>query len=145
MATSSHFAIGAHPQHGLVAAATSLTVTPPLAHWLLTREQFEPVPGTPGLFRLTDPERDGPRRAAQAAHSLRGLGYAVHTDYTLALTAESGLRPTSTDSRAPLVQAAARTSPQLRTAPTTRPAPARALPPKPAYAPTVHRDAGRSR
>ncbi|MET9564748.1 hypothetical protein [Streptomyces tauricus] len=143
MATSSHFAIGTHPQHGLVAAATSPAIPPQLAHWLLTLERFQPVPDTPGLFRLPDPERDGSRRAARAARNLRHLGYAVHTDYNLA--SEDSPRPTRTNLRGRLVQAATRMSPQLRTEPAAKLSSARALPPKPAYAPTVHLHAARSR
>ncbi|MCZ0997564.1 hypothetical protein O1M63_04500 [Streptomyces mirabilis] len=54
-----------------------------LADWLLTREQFEPIPGAAGQYRLTTPERDGQRRAHQAVHDLRRLAYRVHADAAL--------------------------------------------------------------
>ncbi|WP_455358359.1 hypothetical protein [Streptomyces sp. SYSU K21746] len=53
MDPGTHFAFGTHKQHGFVAAFTS-SMPGHLAHWFLVREQFEPVPGEPGLFRLTD-------------------------------------------------------------------------------------------
>ncbi|MFF3501146.1 hypothetical protein [Streptomyces sp. NPDC003247] len=108
------------------------------------REQFEPVPDAPGLFRLTDPERDGPRRARQAVHDLRHIGYAVHADYTLATVAPTGPRLVSAGHRSRPAQAAARRSPQQRAPATSLPS-ARPLPPRPAYAPTVHLTAGRPR
>ncbi|OII62189.1 hypothetical protein BJP40_03825 [Streptomyces sp. CC53] len=77
-----HFNFGQHPEYGFVAAPTSNT-TPHLAHWYLTAEQFEPVPGMEGLYRLTSPEYDGVRRTRQAVHDLRRLGFEVHADYTL--------------------------------------------------------------
>jgi hypothetical protein len=118
---------------------------PHLAHWLLTREQFEPVPGTPGLFRLAEPERDGPRRARQAVRDLRRLGYAVHADYALATAAPAGPRLAGAQRRGRLAQAAARRSPQHRAAPTTSLPSARPLPPRPSYSPTVHLTSGRPR
>lgn len=54
-----------------------------LAHWFLVREQFEPVPDTPGLYRLTHPEQDGLRRTRQAVKDLRRHGYQVHADSAL--------------------------------------------------------------
>jgi hypothetical protein len=143
---SSHFTFGTHPQHGLVAAALSPAVPAHLARRLLTREQFEPVPGTPGLFRLTEPERDGPRRARRAIHGLRRAGYTVHADYSLATTSEpAGPQPTRTERRSRLARAAALRSPQRRTPPTTSLPLVRPIPPLPAYAPTVHLTPGRPR
>ncbi|MBT2409358.1 hypothetical protein J7I94_02070 [Streptomyces sp. ISL-12] len=142
MNSSFHFAFGTHPQHGLVAAALSPAVPPHLAHWLLTHEQFEPVPGTPGLFRLTEPERDGLRRARQAIQDLRRTGYTVHADY---VTAPVDPRIAFADRRSRLVQAATRRSTQHHTAPTTALPSGRPVPPKPTYAPTVHQPTGRTR
>jgi hypothetical protein len=141
---TSHFTFGTHPQHGLVAAALSPAVPAHLVHRLLTRSQFEPVPGTPGLFRLTEPERDGPRRARQAIHGLRRAGYTVHADYTLG-TVPADREPTRTERRSRLAQAAARRSPQHRTLPTIWLPPVPPIPPRPAYAPTVHQNPGRPR
>ena len=127
---------GTHPDHGFVACATP-TVSRHLADWFLTREQFEPVPGDPGLFRLIEPERDGPRRTRQAVHDLRVHGYAVYADVALDPAAPGPAVPDGRRERRRLAQAAAG-------APSTR----RAIPPKPAYAPTVHLSAsgnGRSR
>lgn len=78
----SHFVFGTHPEHGVVATATAHILTR-LSDWYLTREQFEQVPGTPGLYRLTGPEQDGPRRTRQAVHDLRAQGFAVYADYSL--------------------------------------------------------------
>jgi hypothetical protein len=78
------FGFGTHPQHGLVAAFTS-SVPDHLAHWFLTREQYEPVPHPPGLFRLNEPEHDGARRTRQAVQDLRRLGFAVQADVALDL------------------------------------------------------------
>ncbi|MFI1358205.1 MULTISPECIES: hypothetical protein [Streptomyces] len=50
---------------------------------MLVREQFEPVPFSPGLYRLTEPNRDGLRRTRQAVHDLRNLGYRVRDDSAL--------------------------------------------------------------
>nr|WP_206327446.1 hypothetical protein [Streptomyces sp. S3(2020)] len=79
---SDHFRFGAHPDHGFVAAATA-GIPAHLANWFLVREQFEPVPDTSGLYRLTNPDRDGVRRTRQAVHDLRRHGYEVHADYGL--------------------------------------------------------------
>ncbi|MCZ0990344.1 hypothetical protein [Streptomyces diastatochromogenes] len=149
MDPGTHFAFGTHPQHGFVAAFTA-TMPAHLAHWFLTREQFEPVPERPGLFRLTQPDRDGPRRTRQAVHDLRAQGYAVHADVGLdpdaPATAPRPFRPRAlSDRRTRLAQAASVRSPQHRTAPTTSPPAARPIPPKPAFAPTVHLSAERSR
>ncbi|MFE0188005.1 hypothetical protein [Streptomyces sp. NPDC058989] len=152
MDSGTHFAIGTHPQHGFVAAFNS-SLPAHLAHWYLEREQFEPVPDQPGLFRLAEPERDGPRRAQQAVQDLRRHGYTVHADVALdpaaSASAPRPVRPNGlSEQRSRLAQAAAGRSPQRGPAPTTSPPAARPIPPKPAYAPSVHLPAsatGRSR
>ncbi|MDG9700921.1 hypothetical protein [Streptomyces sp. DH37] len=128
------------------------SVRPDLAHWFLVREQFEPVPGKPGMFRLTEPERDGPRRTRQAVHDLRHHGYTVHADHALDPAASaSPPRPSPNElmeRRSRLAQAAAGRSPQRGPAPTAAPPTARPVPPRPTYAPTAHLTAsgtGRSR
>ncbi|MFD8847615.1 hypothetical protein [Streptomyces sp. NPDC059604] len=148
MAPGTHFVFGTHPQHGFVAAFSS-ALPAHLGHWFLVREQFEPVPDEPGLFRLTDPRHDGPRRTRQAVHDLRRHGYTVHADFDLDPAASaSPPRPVRSNGllerRRRIAQAAAGRSTQRSTAPTTSPP----IPPKPAYAPTVHLAAsvgGRSR
>ncbi|MFJ9085772.1 hypothetical protein ACIRL3_25455 [Streptomyces sp. NPDC102384] len=90
-----------------------------LANWLLVREQFEPVPGTLGLYRLTHPEQDGIRRTRQAAHDLRRHGYAVQTDYNLdpersASPPRAAVRGRLVERRSRIAQAAATRSPQQR-------------------------------
>ncbi|MGW2698370.1 hypothetical protein [Streptomyces sp. NPDC001296] len=117
-------------------------MSPHLAQWFLVREQFEPVPDEPGLFRLSEPERDGPRRTRQAVHDLRRQGYAVHADIPLAPAASASpprpVRPNGLpERRSRLAQAAAGRTTQRGTPPTTSPA-ARPVPPKPTYAPTIH-------
>ncbi|MFI6012527.1 hypothetical protein ACIBAG_27530 [Streptomyces sp. NPDC051243] len=112
-------------------------MTAHLAEWFLTREQFEPVPGNPGLYRLAQPEQDGQRRARQAVGDLRRLGFQVQADYSLdhALTPEPD-RPYGRDGlperRRRIAQAAAATSPQhapaLTTTPTQPPAHKAAIP-----------------
>ncbi|WSQ12905.1 hypothetical protein OG604_36915 [Streptomyces sp. NBC_01231] len=83
-----------------------------MADWFLVREQFEPVPFSPGLYRLTEPEHDGLRRTRQAVHDLRALGYQVQADSALdpALTPRP-VPPTAghdlTERRSRIVQAAA--------------------------------------
>ncbi|MFH8751915.1 hypothetical protein ACH4GK_33645 [Streptomyces rimosus] len=141
MDPGTHFAFGTHPHHGFVASATS-HMPAHLAHWFLVREQFEPVDGQPGLFRLTEPERDGPRRTRQAVHDLRRSGYAVHADVVLDPAASPNpprpIRPHGfSEHRSRIAQAAGRVS-LRRPAPTTSAPPARPIPPKPTYAPTVH-------
>ncbi|MFJ7997493.1 hypothetical protein ACIQ7D_10155 [Streptomyces sp. NPDC096310] len=131
-----HFIFGTHPDHGFVASATP-SVPGHLAHWYLTREQFEPVPGTPGLFQLAEPERDGPRRTRQAVHDLRRQGFTVHTDVALdpAATASTAPLPRNglLERRSHLARAAAsRTTQHSAPSNTT-------VPPTPSYAPTVHR------
>ncbi|NGO48195.1 hypothetical protein [Streptomyces ureilyticus] len=98
-------------------ATATANIPAHLAHWFLIREQFEPVPDTPGLYRLTHPEQDGIRRTRQAVHDLRRHGYEVQADYALDPTrtpgppkpaARNGLR----DRRTRIAQAAATRSPQ---------------------------------
>ncbi|MEU5083733.1 MULTISPECIES: hypothetical protein [Streptomyces] len=149
MDPGTHFAFGTHPEHGFVAAFTT-TMPAHLGHWFLTREQFEPVPGHPTLFRLTEPGRDGARRARHAVNDLRALGYTVDADLRLDPDPPSrSARPARPhallERRNRLAQAAAVRSPQHQaTPPTTTPA-TRPIPSKPAYAPTVHLHTGRSR
>ncbi|MGW5679750.1 hypothetical protein ACWEV4_32520 [Streptomyces sp. NPDC003860] len=132
----SHFVFGTHPEHGFAVTATAHTPIH-LADWYLTREQFEQVPGTPGLYRLTRPDHDGARRTRQAVHDLRAHGFAVSADYTLDPASGPGLPERLVNTR--LARAATTRSPQLRTTVSPLPAPA----PVPGAA-TV-RPAGRSR
>jgi hypothetical protein len=149
---STHFVFGDHDTHGFVASFTS-SMPAHLAHWYLAREQFEPVPGHPGLYRLSEPERDGPRRTRQAVHDLRRQGYTVQADIRLDPAAsDSPARPVRPNGlqerRSRLAQAAAGRTTQRSTPPATSTAAARSIPPKPTYAPTVHQTAssgGRSR
>ncbi|MER0483155.1 hypothetical protein ABR737_33290 [Streptomyces sp. Edi2] len=141
MAASTHFAFGTHPNHGFVATFSS-SMPAHLAHWFLVREQFEPVPDQPGLFRLTEPERDGPRRTRQAVHDLRRHGYDVQTDVALDPAASaSPPRPIQSnglsDRRSRIAQAAAGQSPQYGMTPTASLPPARSALPEPGYAPTA--------
>ncbi|MFE1071171.1 hypothetical protein ACFW5W_08085 [Streptomyces sp. NPDC058783] len=136
-----HFAFGDHATHGFVASFTSVPAH--LAHWYLVREQFEPVPDEPGLYRLSEPERDGPRRARQAVHDLRRQGYTVQADIRLDPSLSAGpprpVRPNGLqERRSRLAQAAAGRTTQRSTPPTTSPPSARPIPPKPTSAPTVH-------
>ncbi|GGW04408.1 MULTISPECIES: hypothetical protein [Streptomyces] len=148
-----HFTFGDHEEHGLVASYTA-TMPARLAHWYLEREQFEPVPGEPGLYRLSEPERDGVRRTRQAVHDLRSVGFTVQADIRLDPELSAGparpVRPNGlTERRSRLAQAAAGGTTQRRAIPPATSAPgARPVPPKPADAPTVHLTAtggGRSR
>ncbi|MCD9193414.1 hypothetical protein LUZ64_19660 [Streptomyces albireticuli] len=112
-----------------------------LADWFLTREQFEPVPGGSGLYRLSNPEQDGQRRARQAVQDLRRHEYGVQADYTLdpALTPgppRRAARHGLTGRRSRIAQAAATHSSQRPPASGTSPG-ARPIPPQPSYAPTV--------
>ncbi|GAA4781991.1 hypothetical protein [Streptomyces ziwulingensis] len=141
MQPTSLFSFGDHEEHGFVASFNA-SVPEHLAHWFLEREQFEPVPGKSRLYRLSEPERDGPRRTRQAVHDARRLGYLVHADIRLDPAVSAGpprpVRPNgSQERRSRLAQAAAGRTTQ-RTPPTTSPPAARPIPPKPAYAPTVH-------
>ncbi|WP_338484001.1 hypothetical protein VM636_07160 [Streptomyces sp. SCSIO 75703] len=152
MHPDTHFSFGDHKEHGFVASFTS-SIPQHLAHWFLEREQFEPVPGEPGLYRLSEPERDGVRRTRQAVHDLRRHGYTVQADIRLNPALSTGsLRPVRPhgfqERRSRLAQAAAGRTTQRSTPPTTTPPSARPIPPKPTYAPTVHLTAaaaGRSR
>ncbi|NEB88993.1 hypothetical protein G3I43_33235 [Streptomyces anulatus] len=153
MQSGTHFAFGDHDEHGFAASFTS-TMPAHLAHWYLERETFEPVPGEPGLFRLSEPERDGPRRVQQAVHDLRCQGYTVQADIRLdparSPRPPRPVRPNGLmERRSRLAQAAAGATTQRRATPPTTSAPAaRPVPPKPAYAPPVHPTAssnGRSR
>lgn len=138
---SIHFAFGTHPDHGFVATFSS-SMPAHLARWFLVREQFEPVPDQPGLFRLTEPERDGPRRTRQAVHDLRRHGYAVQTDVALDPAASASpphpVRSNSlSEQRSRIAQAAAGRSPQHDMTPTASLPPARSALPEPSYAPTA--------
>ncbi|MGW2721076.1 hypothetical protein [Streptomyces sp. NPDC001492] len=113
-------------------AAAHPNIPAHLAHWYLEREQFEPVPHAPGLYRLTNPEQDGLRRARQAVHDLRVAlhhhGYTVGADYALdpALTsppAPPEVRNRIVERRHRIAQAAATRSPQRATAPAAAPGP----------------------
>ncbi|MER7026236.1 MULTISPECIES: hypothetical protein [Streptomyces] len=149
---SDHFRFGSHPEHGFVAAATA-NIPAHVADWFLVREQFEPVPDAPGLYRLTHPEQDGVRRTRQAIHDLRRHGYTVQADVRLAPSRSADpprpVRPNGLqERRSRLADAAAirttqHSSPLAASTPAARP-----TPPKPTYAPTVHLTAtagGRSR
>ncbi|MFB7630511.1 hypothetical protein ACFC0M_06120 [Streptomyces sp. NPDC056149] len=123
-----------------------------LAHWYLTRQQFEPIPERPGMYRLTNPDQDGMRRTRQTVHDLRNHGYAVRADYSLDPTLTPGPRHNPiavharTERRSRIAQAAAGQSPQRAPAPSA-PSSTRPLPP-PTSAPTARTTApasGRSR
>ncbi|MGI5438715.1 hypothetical protein ACQEV4_15245 [Streptomyces shenzhenensis] len=142
MQPGTHFAFGTHDTHGFVASYTS-SLPAHIAHWYLEREQFEPVPGEPGLYRLSEPERDGRRRTRQAVDDLRLLGYTVQADMrvdpAVSASPPRPVRPNGLQERRRLAQAAAGRTTQLRATPPTTSAPAaRPIPPKPTYAPTVH-------
>lgn len=134
---SDHFRFAVHPEHGYVAEVGS-PFPGHLADWLLTREQFEPIPGAAGLYRLTTAERDGQRRARQAVHDLRRLGFRVHADASLDPPAPP--RPVQDrgmhERRSRLAQAAARSSPQIGPARATSVPPVQ--PDPAAHVPTVH-------
>ncbi|MFD7137034.1 hypothetical protein [Streptomyces sp. NPDC059894] len=152
MQPGTHFAFGDHEEHGFVASFTS-AVPAHLAHWYLVREQFEPVPGEAGLYRLSEPERDGPRRTRQAVHDLRRQGYTVQADIRLDPAPSAGpprpVRPHGAqERRSRLAPAAAGRTTQRSIPSTTSPPSARPIPPKPTYAPAIHLTApggGRSR
>lgn len=134
--SSTHFTFGTHPDHGFVATATA-AMPAHLAHWFLVREQFEPVPDQPGLFRLTEPERDGPRRTRQAVHDLRSHGYGVQTEVALDPAASASpprpVRSNGLSERSRIAQVAAGRSPQHG----MTPPPARSALPEPSYTPTA--------
>lgn len=122
---SDHFRFTAHPEHGYVAEANP-QIPGYLADWLLTHEQFEPVPGSSGQYRLVQPAYDGLRRARQAARDLRRLGYQVHTTPTLVPDRRPGSPQLGTnhgllERRSRIAHAAATRSPQSLTAPATSP------------------------
>ncbi|MFC8223197.1 hypothetical protein ACFUTY_34125 [Streptomyces sp. NPDC057362] len=152
MQPGTHFSFGDHKEHGFVASFTS-SIPQHLAHWFLEREQFEPVPGEPGLYRLSEPGRDGVRRTRQAVHDLRRRGFTVQADIRLNPALSAGpprpVRPQGLqERRRRLALAAAGRTTQRSAPPTTAPVSARSLPPEPTYAPTVHLTAvagGRSR
>ncbi|MEU4486673.1 hypothetical protein AB0H94_17600 [Streptomyces purpurascens] len=140
MHPGTHFVFGYHDVLGFVASFTS-SMPGHQAHWYLQREQFEPVPGEPRLYRLSEPERDGARRTRQAVHDLRRQGFAVQADIRLDPSLSAGPpRPVRLNGlqerRSPLAQAAAGRTTQRSTPPITTPSAAR--PPKPTYAPIVH-------
>ncbi|AJE87425.1 hypothetical protein SLNWT_7049 [Streptomyces albus] len=147
-----HFAFGAHKEHGFVASFTS-SMAAHLAHWYLKREQFEPIPGEPGLYRLSEPEHDGPRRTRQTVLDLRRQGFLVQADIALdpavANAPSRTARPNAhVERRSRLTQAAASRTTQRAVRPATSAPAARPIPPKPTYAPTVHltpSGSGRSR
>lgn len=141
MEPGTHFVFGTHMKHGFI-ASFSPSISPHLAQWFLTREQFEPIPSSPGLFRLSEPERDGPRRTRQAVHDLRHHGYAVHAEIALDPDASaSPPRPVLPnrlgERRSQLAQAAAGRTTQRGTAPATSPPAARPNPVKPSHPPNV--------
>lgn len=139
-----HFVIRTDRDLGLVAEITP-RITPHLAEWFLVREQFEPVTGAAGLYRLTDVQRDGIRRARQTVKDLRNLGYTVHADRVLEPAGTGRTRAALTTSteqrRARLSHAAAARSPQTAPARTGVPV-ARTSPPVVA---TAAPSTGRSR
>ncbi|MFC9131379.1 hypothetical protein ACFT4A_31695 [Streptomyces sp. NPDC057099] len=147
-----HFTFGDHEEHSFVASFAS-SLPAHLAHWYLEREQFEPVPGNPGLYRLTEPGRDGIRRTRQTVHDLRRHGYTVQADIRLDPSLPAGpprpARPNGLQERhSRLAHAAAGRTTQRSAPPTTAPPAARPIPPKPTYSPSVHLTAatgGRSR
>ncbi|MEV3898382.1 hypothetical protein [Streptomyces anulatus] len=143
MQPGTHFAFDDHDEHGFVASFTA-TMPAHLAHWYLEREQFEPVPGEPGLYRLGEPERDGPRRVRQAVQA------DIRLDPARSPRPPRPVRPNGLiKRRSRLAQAAAGATTQRRaTRPTTSAPASRPVPPKPTYAPTAHpttSGSGRSR
>ncbi|WP_406463337.1 hypothetical protein OH768_47775 [Streptomyces sp. NBC_01622] len=120
---SEHFRLTSHPEHGYVAEADP-QVPGHLADWLLTREQFEPIPGASGRYRLIHPHHDGLRRTRQAAQDLRRLGYRVHTAAALTPARtpgppQPGVNNGLLEHRARIAQAAATRSPRNPAAPAT--------------------------
>ncbi|GAA2254841.1 hypothetical protein GCM10010232_50080 [Streptomyces amakusaensis] len=117
------FHIGTHPEHGIAASAHA-GLPAHIADWYLVRLQFETVPDRPGLYRLSDPDRDGLRRARQAVHDLRVQGLTIQADYILDTEPEPSLPERLVLARQTrLARAAAARSPQLRTTPAANPAP----------------------
>ncbi|MGW4197085.1 hypothetical protein [Streptomyces sp. NPDC005004] len=143
MKPGTHFAFGTHRDHGLVAAYTP-HIPEHLGHWFLERLQYEPVPGEPGLYRLTQPERDGVRRTHQAARALHTQGYTVHLDADVAAAAPAARlarSQSSPDHTSHRPRATAAPSSWAEQAPTAAPRGARRPVPPPAPAP----GAGRTR
>ncbi|MFI2204626.1 hypothetical protein ACH47Z_28340 [Streptomyces sp. NPDC020192] len=106
-------------------AAATANIPAHLADWFLVREQFEPVPDTPGLYRLTHPQQDGIRRTRQAVHDLRRQGYEVQADLPLDPARSAGppqpvVRNGLMERRNRIAQAAATRSPQRPTAPASK-------------------------
>ncbi|MCY0933823.1 hypothetical protein [Streptomyces sp. H34-S4] len=91
-----------------------------ISQWYLTRLGFQPLHGLHGVYLLTAPTHEGPRRTRQAIESLRRSGYKVHADYSLdpANTPSAQAAPAQ-DPRAwyrtGISQAAATASPQYAT------------------------------
>ncbi|MFJ5265518.1 hypothetical protein ACIQAC_34130 [Streptomyces sp. NPDC088387] len=142
MQPGTHFAFGDHEEYDVVASFTS-ALPAHIAHWYLEREQFEPVPGKPGLYRLSEPERDRVRRTRQAVHDLRRNGYTVQADTRLDPDLSAGPAPPGPSNglqerRSRLAEAAACRTTQRTMPPTTSPPSPRPTPPKPTYAPSVH-------
>ncbi|WP_326613519.1 hypothetical protein OG949_35125 [Streptomyces scopuliridis] len=142
MDPSPRFVFGTHPDHGFVAAAHTTAALPAhLANWFLTRVQFEPVPGDPGLYRLTDPDQDGRRRTRQAVHDLRRHGSTVHADIALDPAQSAGpptpLLPNGLSERRSRIAQAAGRSPHQRPVPAPSAPAVRQVPPEPGYTPTV--------
>ncbi|WP_327073955.1 hypothetical protein OG196_24285 [Kitasatospora purpeofusca] len=89
-----HVALGRHPDHGIVAALPTQSAA---AQWFLERLEFQPVPGHPSLYALTDQHREPTERATWAATLLNGAGYRVDTDLALAPTNATETARTRTD------------------------------------------------
>ncbi|MFC9327923.1 hypothetical protein [Kitasatospora sp. NPDC057015] len=70
-------AVGAHPEHRIV--ATNHRDNPDAAR-LLARHGFYRTPDHPTMFSLTQPDRDGLRRATDAVTALRAAGLSVTAD-----------------------------------------------------------------
>lgn len=152
MQPGTHFVFGDHEQHGFVASVTA-SLPAHLGHWYLEHEQFEPVPAEPGLYRLTEPERDGARRTRQAVQDLRRRGYTVRADIRLdpslsAAPPRPALPHGSLERRSRLAQAAAGRTTQRSAPPGASPPAARPILPRTTYASAAHPTAtasGRSR
>lgn len=131
MEPPTQFAFGTHRDHGLVAGFTH-RIPAHLGDWFLKRLQFEPVAGEQGLYRLTEPDRDGLRRTHQAAQALRAQGYAVYLDANIAPATPAGANPSrspvSTERRGRIAQLAGVRSHTPRSAPATNPPSRRPVP-----------------
>ncbi|MGY4968339.1 hypothetical protein ACWGCC_03790 [Streptomyces nigrescens] len=79
MSTSPHIVIGRHPEIGYVAVNTFNAL---VTDHVLQGLGFQPVPGT-SLYALTEPQRDGDRRASEAITLLRNAKYIVDADMSL--------------------------------------------------------------